>query len=114
MCIRDSLAHADPLIERFERWARERLARGFSLHDAASALAVSPRTLQRRMEAVLGKSPLAFFQDLRVEHAQHLVSIGQGLEEIASEVGYADAATVRSLLRRKLGRGVRELRSAQA
>jgi transcriptional regulator GlxA family with amidase domain len=112
--IPDHLAHADPLIERFERWARERLARGFSLHDAADALAVSPRTLQRRMEAVLGKSPLAFFQDLRVEHAQHLVSIGQGLEEIASEVGYADAATVRSLLRRKLGRGVRELRSALA
>jgi len=29
--ITDHLAHSDPLIERFERWARERLAQGFSL-----------------------------------------------------------------------------------
>jgi transcriptional regulator GlxA family with amidase domain len=74
-------------------------------------LSVGTRTLQRRTEAVLGKSPLAFFQDLRIERAHHLVSMGQGLETIASEVGYADAATLRTLLRRKLGRGVRELRA---
>lgn len=109
--IPDHLAHADPLIERFERWARANLSLGFSLQDAASALAVGPRTLQRRTEAVLGKSPLAFFQDLRIERAQHLVSIGYDVETIASEVGYADAATLRTLLRRKLGRGVRELRA---
>jgi transcriptional regulator GlxA family with amidase domain len=60
---------------------------------------------------VLGKSPLAFFQDLRIERAQNLVSIGYDLETIASEVGYADSATLRSLLRRRLGRGVRELRA---
>ena len=109
--IPDHLAHADPLIERFERWARDNLASGFSLQEAASALAVSTRTLQRRTEAVLGKSPLAFFQDMRVERAQHLVSIGQDLEKIAGEVGYADSATLRTLLRRRLGRGVRELRT---
>lgn len=109
--IPDHLAHADPLIERFERWARANLASGFSLQEAAGALAVSTRTLQRRTEAVLGKSPLAFFQDMRVERAQHLVSIGQDLDRIASEVGYADTATLRTLLRRRLGRGVRELRT---
>ena len=65
--IPDHLAHADPLIERFERWARGRLAEGFSLDQAAEALATSKRTLARRMQSVLGKSPLAFFQDLRIE-----------------------------------------------
>jgi transcriptional regulator GlxA family with amidase domain len=109
--IPDYLAHADPLIARFERWARDHLAMGFSLQDAASALSVGTRTLQRRTEAVLGKSPMAFFQDLRIERAKHLVSIGFDVEAIASEVGYADAATLRTLLRRKLGRGVRELRA---
>jgi len=109
--IPDFLARADPLVERFERWARGHLAKGFSLQDAARALAVTPRTLQRRTEAVLGKSPLAFFQDLRVEHAQHLVSLGQDLETIASEVGYAEPATLRNLLRRRTGRTVRELRA---
>ncbi|MBR8211449.1 helix-turn-helix domain-containing protein [Burkholderia cenocepacia] len=109
--IPDYLAHADPLIARFERWAREHLSLGFSLQTAAAALAVGPRTLQRRTEAVLGKSPLAFFQDLRIERAQTLVSMGYDLETIASEVGYADSATLRALLRRRLGRGVRELRA---
>jgi transcriptional regulator GlxA family with amidase domain len=109
--IPDFLAHADPLVERFERWAREHLSDGFSLQDAAKALAVTPRTLQRRTEAVLGKSPLAFFQDMRIERAQHLVSLGDDLEDIAAEVGYSDSRTLLALLRRRLGRGVRELRA---
>ncbi|ASU37557.1 AraC family transcriptional regulator [Herbaspirillum sp. meg3] len=109
--IPDYLAHADPLIERFERWARDNLPKGFSLKGASEALSVGTRTLQRRTEAVLGKSPLTFFQDLRIERAQQLVSVGVGIEKIASEVGYADTATLRTLLRRRLGRGVRELRA---
>lgn len=108
--IPDFLANADPLIERFERWARNHLTAGFSLQAAASALSVSPRTLQRRTESVLGKSPLAFFQDMRVAHARHLIAIGHRIDDVAGRVGYADSATLRSLLRRKLGRGVRDLR----
>ena len=56
----DHLAHADPLVERFERWARGRLAEGFSLDQAAMALTTSKRTLARRTQRVLGKSPLAY------------------------------------------------------
>jgi transcriptional regulator GlxA family with amidase domain len=110
--IPDHLAHSDPLIERFERWTRANLATGFSLQKAAEALATTPRTLQRRAEAVLGKSPLAYFQDRRVERARHLIETSSmDIEAIAAEVGYADGATLRTLLRRRLGRGVRELRA---
>ena len=106
------LAQADPLMLRFERWAREHLSEGFSLQQAADALATSPRTLQRRCNAVLGKSPLAYFQDLRVEHAQTLLhGSGLDLDAIAAEVGYVDGATLRTLLRQRLGRGVRDLRA---
>jgi transcriptional regulator GlxA family with amidase domain len=110
--IPNHLAQADPLILRFERWARDHLKAGFSLQEAANALATSARTLQRRCEAVLGKSPLSYFQDLRVERAQSLLH-GSGLEldAIAAEVGYVDGATLRTLLRERLGRGVRELRA---
>jgi transcriptional regulator GlxA family with amidase domain len=109
--IPEHLARADPLVERFERWARSRLAQGFSLESAADALATSKRTLQRRIEAVLGKSPLSYFQDLRVERALHLIQTSHlDIEAIAAEVGYADGVTLRTLLRRRLGRGVRELR----
>jgi transcriptional regulator GlxA family with amidase domain len=109
--IPNHLAQADPIVARFERWSRENLKEGFSLQKAAEALAITPRTLQRRCDAVLGKSPLAYFQDLRVEHAQSLLhGNGRDLESIAAEVGYADGATLRTLLRRRLGRGVREIR----
>src|SRR5262249_46909887 len=110
--IPNHLAQADPLILRFEKWARDHLKAGFSLQDAAGALATSARTLQRRCEAVLGKSPLSYFQDLRVERAQSLLhGSGRDIESIAAEVGYVDGATLRTLLRERLGRGVRELRA---
>ena len=110
--IPNHLAQADPLIQRFEKWSREHLKEGFSLQQAASALATSARTLQRRCEAVLGKSPLSYFQDLRVERAQSLLhGSGLNIEAIAAEVGYLDGATLRTLLRERLGRGVRELRA---
>ena len=109
--IPDHLAHSDPFVERFERWARRRLADGFSLDDAAHAVATSPRTLTRRLQAVLGKSPLAYFQDLRVEHAIHLLQTStKSVDQIATQVGYTSGVTLRTLIRRKIGRGVRELR----
>ena len=85
------LAQADPLILQFERWSREHLRESFSLQEATKALATSARTLQRRCDAVLGKSPLAYFQGLHVEHAQSLLHCSaHDIEAIAAEVGYAD------------------------
>lgn len=110
--IPDHLSHADPVVERFEGWAREQLARGFSLDEAAAAVGASKRTLSRRLQNVLGKTPLSYFQDLRVERAVHLLRTGsESIDQIATQIGYADGVTLRVLLRRKLGRGVRELRA---
>jgi transcriptional regulator GlxA family with amidase domain len=107
----DHLVHSDPIVQRFERWARSRLARGFSLGDAARAVGSSKRTLARRMEDVLGKSPLAFFQGLRVERAVHLLkTTNSSVDEVAARVGYADGVTLRSLLRRRLNQGIKEIR----
>ena len=107
----DHLMHTDPVVERFERWARARLGDEFSLDEAAKAVATSKRTLARRLQAVLGKSPLSFVQSLRVERAVHLLKTSQdSVDEIAARVGYADGVTLRTLLRRELGYGVREIR----
>jgi len=109
--IADHLAHQDPLVERFERWARASLAERFSLDAAAAAVGASKRTLARRLQRVLGRSPLAYVQDLRCERAAHLLRTSdRSLEDIAGQVGYADGVTLRTLLRQRLGRGVRDLR----
>jgi len=110
--IPDHLAHADPVVERFEGWARRQLAHGFSLAEAAAAVGASERTLARRLHNVLGKTPLSYFQDLRIERAVHLLRTGsESVDQIAAQIGYADGVTLRTLLRRKLGRGVKELRA---
>jgi len=109
--IPDHIAHTDPIVERFEAWARNRLAQGFSMSAAVTTIGTSERTLVRRMQTILGKSPLAYFQDLRVERAVHLLQTSdESVDRIAGLVGYGDGTTLRTLLRRKLGKGVRELR----
>ncbi len=51
-----------------------------------------------------GKSPLAYFQDLRVEEARSMIQGSNlNLEAIAAKVGYADGATLRKLSRLRLG-----------
>ena len=40
--------------------------------------------------------------------------VSDDVEKIAAAVGYADGVTLRNLLRRKLGRGVREIRAERA
>lgn len=110
----DHLMHSDPIIQSFEQWARAHLAKGFSLDAAARAAGASKRTLARRMHEVLGKTPLEYVQTLRVERAvQLLTTSNASVEQIASRVGYSDAATLQTLLRRHLGVGARELRGAR-
>lgn len=110
--ISDHLAHADPLVAAFDRWVRQHLAQGFNLDAAAAALATSKRTLARRLQEVLGKTPVNYVQDLRIERAVHLLKTsGQNIDRIAEQVGYRDGVTLRTLLRRKLGKGLREIRN---
>jgi transcriptional regulator GlxA family with amidase domain len=107
----DHFAHADPIVERFEQWARRHLV-DFSLTEAAHHVGASERTLERRFRAVMGRTPLSYVQDLRVEAAVfRLRTTKESIDAIAAAVGYSDGVTLRSLLRRKTGRGIRELRA---
>ena len=101
----------DPVVERFEAWAQQHLSAGFSLSEAAKAVGASARTLTRKMQRSLGKTPLAVFQDLRVARAVFLLQTTEAtVEEVSAEVGYADSGSLRLLLRRKLGNRVEDLR----
>ena len=107
----DHLFHSDPIVQRFEEWARARLKHGFSLDQAARAVGSSKRTLTRHMQSVLGKSPLSYFQSLRVERAVHLLKTDNAsVDEVAAHVGYADGTTLRNLLRRRLKVGIKEIK----
>ena len=107
----DHLAHQDPIVEAFEVWARAHM-RDFTMARAAKAVGTSQRTLQRRVQRVLGCTPSHYVGNLRVTLAQHrLETTDESSEEIAAAVGYSDGVTQLSLLRRRTGVGVRELRA---
>lgn len=111
----DHLIHSDPMIQRFEKWVRGHLTESFALDEAAKAAGASKRTLARRTSSVLGQTPLEYVQALRVERAVQLLKTSDAsVDQIASRVGYAEGTTLRALLRRRLGAGVRELRRGAA
>lgn len=107
----DHLMHDDPIVRRFEGWTRATLMQGFSLDKAARAVGTSKRTLARRLQTVLGQSPLEYVQHIRVERAVHLLkTTTASVDEIATRVGYADGVTLRTLLRRRLNLGIKQIR----
>jgi transcriptional regulator GlxA family with amidase domain len=113
--IPSALAQSDPAVATFERWVRDRLAEPISIPEAARAMGVSERTLQRATQRVLGTSPVRFVQDMRVEQAAHLLrSTDLSLEAISRQVGYEHANTLRILLRERTGQTTRTLRGKTA
>ena len=97
--IPEYLAHSDPVIERFEKWAGQNLSEGFSLRKAAASAGTSERTLARRLHTILGKTPLSYFQEIRVEYATYLLRTSKkSVDQIASQVGYANGKTLRRLI----------------
>ena len=109
--IPSALAQSDPAMAAFERWVRDRLAEPISIPEAARAIGMSERTLQRATQRVLGTSPVRFVQDMRVEQAAHLLrTTDLSLEAISRQVGYEHANTLRVLLRERTGQTTRTLR----
>ena len=109
--IPSALAQSDPTVAAFERWVRERLNEPISVPQAAKAIGVSERMLQRAVQRTLGTSPIRFIQDLRIERASHLLRTTElSLETISRKVGYKHPNTLRVLLRERTGKTTAALR----
>lgn len=96
--------HADPTVIAAERWIDAHLAEPISITQLAAALAVSPKTLARRIDAAIGVSPVKFIQRRRLLQAAHLIETTQkSIDAISTEVGYQDATALRKLVKREFG-----------
>lgn len=96
----DRLNHDDTLIKQFETHVRNNLDEPLDIGRICVVLGVSRRTLERRTQAAVSASPLNIIRRLRVERANHLRrTTDLSIETIATAVGYANAETLRALLR---------------
>lgn len=96
--------HADPTVIAAERWIDRHISGPISVTDLASALAVSPKTLARRIDAATGVSPVKFVQRRRLLHAAHLIETSSlSIEAIAAKVGYQAGTALRKLIKREFG-----------
>lgn len=100
-----------PEVHKAEAWIRARLSEPMMVEQLASAVALSPRTLARRLQEATGESPLGFIQRLRVEHAVHLLETSDlPFDEISARVGYQEPAGLRRVIRRRTGRSPSQFR----
>lgn len=96
----DRLNHDDTLVKSFERHIRANLHSPLDVASICAELGTSRRTLERRTQSAVNSSPLAIIRQLRVEKANHLRrTTDLSIEAVAAEVGYANAETLRALLR---------------
>lgn len=96
--------HTDPTVVAAERWIDKHLSGPISVAGLSSALAVSPKTLGRRIEAATGVSPVKFIQRRRLMRAAHLIeTTSLSIDAIAEQVGYQDGTALRKLVKREFG-----------
>jgi transcriptional regulator GlxA family with amidase domain len=98
------LQHTDPTVAAAERWVDKHLSEPISVARLSSTLAVSPKTLGRRIEAATGVSPVKFIQRRRLMRAAHLIeTTSLSIDAIAEQVGYQDGTALRKLVKREFG-----------
>ncbi len=101
----------EPLVDACVAWLEGHLADPLGSTALAAALHVSYRTLHRRFRAATGLPPLAYLHALRVERAKQLLECGgQSIAQIAAEVGFADASSLRRAFTRHCDLGPGEYR----
>lgn len=96
--------HGDAMVSRAQYWLQKHFAEAVKLSVLADTLAVSERTLIRRFNSVLGTTPVAYLQKLRIETARTLLESGDlSIEEIANQVGYQNGSSFTRLFREHVG-----------
>jgi transcriptional regulator GlxA family with amidase domain len=102
-------AQADPLVTRAQQWMQARLRLPFQLDSLARYLGVSKRTINRRFNDALGKTPITYLQALRIETGKRfLETTKMSVESVAELVGYGDVNSFSRVFKRLTGLSPRE------
>src|SRR5262245_11603102 len=93
-------------------WVLENLDADLSVERLAARVGTSVRHFSRQFRAVVGLSPAAFVQRVRVEEARRRMEDGNArLKDVARRCGFADEQALRRVFRHLLGVTPAEYRS---
>lgn len=96
--------HQDDVVAQVQRLIEARHAETLSLQALADGAHLTVRTLQRRFQAALNMTPMAYQQAVRLDTAMDLLAQGRlSVEAVASEVGYTDRVAFGRLFKRHTG-----------
>jgi transcriptional regulator GlxA family with amidase domain len=97
-------AHGDAAIERCQLWIADHDAAPQPVGRMLEVSGLASRTFKRRFPSATGYTPIDHVQTLRIEEAKHLLETSTTpTDDIGMQVGYADPASFRRLVKRKTG-----------
>jgi len=94
----------DRLIAECQVWIADNYRDPRAIAGMVARSGLSERSFLRRFRAATGMSPRDYVQNLRIEEAKHLLETSaMTIDNVASEVGYAEPAGFRAVFRRRVG-----------
>lgn len=107
-----SPSHDDERVQEAERYIQTNFREPLTSETVASHVAMSARTLLRRFKAATGRLPGAYLQTVRIETAKSILESDDApIQQVATAVGYDDAAHFRELFKRSTGMTPAEYRT---
>ncbi|UTW44723.1 helix-turn-helix domain-containing protein [bacterium SCSIO 12696] len=90
--------HPDEQVAQAQIWLQDNFGKVVRMTELASQLGMSVRTFNRRFKAALGKTPLTYLQEIRLENARELLQKANlSVAEVAARVGYQDTGAFSKL-----------------
>lgn len=95
--------HPDEQITQIQLWLEDNYHRDIVFPQVCERFGMSVRTLNRRFKNALGKTPLDYLQDIRINTAKDLLKTSNlSIGEIADRVGYQDTNYFTRLFKKQL------------
>ncbi len=111
--LNQSVLQPDSEATRAVAFLRQNIGRITSIEELAQGIHVSPRTLNRRINQVLGISPYELILRIRVQAAaESLLKSSESISSIAITYGFCDQSHFTQQFRKRMGTTPRQFRQS--
>lgn len=96
--------HGDRAVMAAQTWLQAHWSDPNPVEVMIARSGLSARNFARRFQKATGHAPLAYVQNVRIEHAKRMLENGMDpIDEISASVGYEDASFFRRIFKRSVG-----------